>query len=79
MMLYRAGTVIARAFGREEPIAKWLEAKTSSAPLVPTVITPGEWNVLLNPLHPQLSRKWIVTGPEPYTFDTRLVPAKRPK
>jgi RES domain-containing protein len=31
--------------------------------LVPTIITPGEWNVLINPLHPQFSLRWIVTGP----------------
>jgi len=40
-------------------------------PGVPTVITPGEWNILVNPLHPQFSLKWIVTGPDAYTFDAR--------
>jgi RES domain-containing protein len=65
---------VSRAFGD-----KWLEARTSPALMVPTVITPGEWNALLNPLHPQFSRKWIVTGPDPYTFDARLLQAKRPR
>jgi len=41
----------------------WLEAKTTPAMLVPTIITPGEWNVLINPLHPQFSLRWIVIGP----------------
>jgi RES domain-containing protein len=62
---------VSRAFGDN-----WLAAKTSPALLVPTVVTPGEWNVLLNPLHPEFSRKWVVSGPEPFRFDARLLPAK---
>lgn len=61
-----------RAFGDA-----WLEAKTTPAMLVPTIITPGEWNVLINPLHPQFSLTWIVTGPDAYTFDARLLPVKK--
>jgi RES domain-containing protein len=49
---------VSRAFGDA-----WLEAKTTPALLVPTVITPGEWNVLINPVHSQFSLKWIVSGP----------------
>jgi hypothetical protein len=49
----------------------------SIAVLVPTVITPGEWNVLLNPLHSQFSLKWITTGPDPYSFDAQLLPVKK--
>jgi hypothetical protein len=44
---------------------------------VPTVITPGEWNVLVNPLHPKFSLKWVVTGHDAYTFDARLLPVKK--
>jgi RES domain-containing protein len=62
---------VSRAFGDA-----WFEAKTAPAMLVPTIITPGEWNVLINPLHPQFSSKWIVSGPEAYTFAARLLPAK---
>jgi RES domain-containing protein len=61
-----------RAFGDA-----WLEAKTTPAMLVPTIITPGEWNVLINPMHPQFSLKWIVGGPDAYAFDARLLPAKK--
>jgi hypothetical protein len=43
---------------------------------VPTVITPGEWYDLLNPLHPQLALKWVEAGPDAYTFDARLLPVK---
>jgi RES domain-containing protein len=60
---------ISRAFGDA-----WLEAKTTPAMLVPTIITSGEWNVLINP--PQFSLKWIMTGPEAFAFDARLLPVK---
>ena len=63
---------VSRAFGDS-----WLEAKTSPALLVPAAITPGEWNVLLNLLHPQFSLKWITTRPDAYTFDPRLLPVKK--
>ena len=69
---WKSRLALSRAFGDA-----WLEAKTTPAMLVPTIITPGEWNVLLNPLHSQFSLKWIVTGPDAYTFDARLLPAKR--
>lgn len=59
---------VSRAFGDA-----WLQARTSPALLVPTVITPGEWNVLLNPLHPGFSIKWVVSGPDVFAFDARLV------
>jgi RES domain-containing protein len=69
---WKSRIAVSRAFGDS-----WLEAKTSPALLVPTVITSGEWNVLLNPLHPQFSLKWITTGPDAYTFDARLLPVKK--
>ena len=68
---WKSKIAVSRAFGDA-----WLEAKTSPAMLVPTIITPGEWNVLLNPLHPEFSPTWIVTGPDPYTFDARLLAVK---
>jgi RES domain-containing protein len=71
---WKSRIAVSRAFGDA-----WLEAKITPAMLVPTIITPGEWNVLINPLHPQFSLKWIVSGPETYTFDARLLPAKRRK
>jgi RES domain-containing protein len=69
---WKSRVAVSRAFGDA-----WLEAKTTPAMLVPTIITPGEWNVLINPLHPQFSLNWIVTGPDAYSFDARLLPAKR--
>jgi RES domain-containing protein len=55
----KSRVAVSRAFGYA-----WLESNTTPAMLVPTIITPGERNVLINPLHPQFSLKWIVTGPE---------------
>ena len=69
---WKSRLAASRAFGDA-----WLEAKTTPAMLVPTIITPGEWNVLINPLHPQFSLKWIVTGPDAYTFDARLLSVKK--
>jgi RES domain-containing protein len=69
---WKSRIAVSRAFGDA-----WLEAKTTPAILVPTIITPGEWNVLINPLHPQFSLKWIMSGPDVYTFDARLLPARR--
>jgi RES domain-containing protein len=69
---WKSRIAVSRAFGDA-----WLEAKTTPAMLVPTIITPGEWNVLINPLHPQFSITWIVTGPDAYTFDARLLSVKK--
>jgi RES domain-containing protein len=69
---WRSRLAVSRAFGDA-----WLVAKTTPAMLVPTIITPGEWNVLINPLHPQFSLTGIVSGPDAFTFDARLLPAKR--
>jgi RES domain-containing protein len=69
---WKSRLTVSRAFGDA-----WLEAKTMPAMLVPTVITPGEWNVLINPLHAQFSLTWIVSGPDAYTFDARLLPVKK--
>jgi RES domain-containing protein len=69
---WKSRITVSRAFGDA-----WLEAKTTPAMLVPTIISPGEWNVLINPLHPQFSMGWIVGGPDAYTFDARLLPIKK--
>jgi RES domain-containing protein len=57
---WKSQIAVSRAFGDA-----WLKAKNSPALRVPTVISRGEWNVLVNPLHPQFSLKWVVTGPDP--------------
>jgi len=69
---WKSRIAVSRAFGDA-----WLKANDLPALRVPTVITPGEWNVLVNPLHPHFSLKWVMTGPEAYTFDARLLPVKK--
>lgn len=65
---------LSRAFGDA-----WLDARTAPALRVPTALAPGEWNVLLNPLHPQFLLDWIAAGPERFTFDARLLRRKPPQ
>lgn len=50
----------------------WLEARTSVALIVPSVVTPPpEANVLLNPAHPAFARI-AVSAPTPVRWDARL-------
>jgi RES domain-containing protein len=69
---WKSRIMVSRAFGDA-----WLKSNNLPALRVPTVITPGEWNVLVNPLHPQFSPKWVVTGPDVYTLNARLLPVKK--
>lgn len=65
---------VTRAFGDA-----WLESKSAPALRVPTILVPGESNVLLNPLHSAFSLRWIQSGPERFTFDARLLTRDRRK
>ncbi len=51
---------------------RWLAAKTSVAHLVPSSLVPNDLNCLINPAHPQFDIRWVVSGPNPFHFDTRL-------
>ena len=51
--------------------ANWITAQTSVALEVPSVAVEGEWNVLLNPTHPDFA-KIKLTPPEPFHFDKRM-------
>lgn len=57
-----------RAYGDD-----WLSNGTSVALLVPSVIVPVEFNVLINPLHPDFRLDWVRKGPEPVVIDPRLI------
>jgi RES domain-containing protein len=59
---------ISRAFGDA-----WLKASEQPVLPVPSLITPGEWNFLLNPLQRDFSLKWVIAGPSVYTFGHRLL------
>ena len=50
----------------------WLREARSAVLAVPSVIVPGEHNYLLNPSHPGF-RKIVVSAPEPFAFDSRLL------
>lgn len=49
----------------------WIERGESAVLRVPSVIVPMEWNILLNPRHPD-SRRIRIGTPEPFGFDTRM-------
>jgi RES domain-containing protein len=55
-----------QAFG-----AEWVQSQRSVALRVPSVVVPGEFNYLLNPVHPQFA-KVKIGKPEPFSFDPRL-------
>lgn len=59
---------VSRTFGDA-----WLEAGEQAVLRVPSLITPGEWNFLLNPLHHDFSLKCVIAGPSLYAFDHRLL------
>ena len=50
----------------------WLEGGSSIGRAVPSAIVPVEWNVILDPRHPEF-RKVKVIGEEEFRFDARLV------
>jgi RES domain-containing protein len=50
----------------------WLRQMRSAVLAVPSVVTPGEWNYLLNPSHPRLPEVKL-GGAAPFQPDTRLL------
>ncbi|MGH7943674.1 MAG: RES family NAD+ phosphorylase [Opitutaceae bacterium] len=55
-----------RAFGDA-----WVAEGRSVVMRVPSVVTPGEFNYLINPRHPDFNQLKI-GSPEPFSFDLRL-------
>lgn len=49
----------------------WFDGVQSPALRVPSAVTPGEWNLLLNARHPDWRWGWV-SPPEPFSFDARL-------
>jgi RES domain-containing protein len=49
----------------------WLKALRSVALIVPSAAVPGEWNVLLNPAHPDFP-KIAIGEPTPFQYDERM-------
>lgn len=54
----------------------WIHSKSSLALRVPSVPIPLEWNVLINPLHPNIGDLKI-DPPQPFVFDARMSVGKR--
>ncbi|MCC7377456.1 MAG: RES family NAD+ phosphorylase [Verrucomicrobiales bacterium] len=50
---------------------RWCDQLESPALRVPSAVTRGEHNLLLNARHPDWNWSWV-TGPEPFHFDHRL-------
>ena len=50
----------------------WLESLSSVGLLVPSALVHNEKNCLINPAHPQFDLAWVVSGPHPFEFDSRL-------
>jgi RES domain-containing protein len=49
----------------------WIRAGKTVTLLVPSAVIRGEWNVLLNPDHPDFSKAKF-RDPEPFGFDVRM-------
>jgi len=49
----------------------WIGGRSSSVLVLPSVVTPSEHNILLNPAHPEFAKIRIL-GPEVYGFDPRM-------
>jgi RES domain-containing protein len=56
---------------RLQTLDEWLDSGNSAVLRVPSAIVGGEFNYLLNPLHPDFS-KLRVHGPEKFPIDKRL-------
>lgn len=54
--------------------AEWIRSNRSAALEVPSLAVEGEWNVLLNPAHPDFS-KITLLEPKPFHFDERMFQA----
>lgn len=51
--------------------ADWISSLRSLALIVPSAAVDGDWNVLINPLHPD-ARKIRAEKPRPFRFDERM-------
>jgi len=49
----------------------WMKKGVSPVLRVPSVVTLGEFNYVLNPIHPEF-RRLTIGAPEAFTFDSRV-------
>ena len=64
---WRTNSALTQAYGDG-----WLTSQASVGLLVPSAIVDNEKNCLINPAHPQFRLAWVVSGPHPFSFDSRL-------
>lgn len=50
----------------------WCDERRSPALLVPSAVTPGEYNLIVNSRHPDWKWAWVISGPQAFAFDARL-------
>lgn len=50
----------------------WFDERRSPALLVPSAVTPGECNLIINSRHPDWQWTWVASGPMRFAFDARL-------
>jgi RES domain-containing protein len=50
----------------------WLRSQSSVGHLVPSALVENERNCLINPAHPDFDLAWVLPGPHPFSFDSRL-------
>jgi len=50
----------------------WYDERRSPALVVPSAVTPGEYNLIINSRHPDWQWKWVISGPVTFAFDVRL-------
>jgi RES domain-containing protein len=63
---YEIDNLDCRAVGTE-----WLQSRRSVALKVPSVPVRGDWNILLNPAHPDF-RSISITSRDPFFYDERM-------
>ena len=78
LAIHVATAALPRGWRSDEPSAatqglgsEWQQSGRSAALVVPSVLVPQEFCVLLNPEHPDTD-KIMVSSPEPFAFDSRL-------
>lgn len=50
----------------------WCDERRSPSLLVPSAVTAGEYNLMINSRHPDWQWKWVISGPVTFAFDARL-------
>jgi RES domain-containing protein len=59
----------------------WCDEERSPALLVPSAVTPGEHNLIVNSHHTDWRWEWVVSGPQGFAFNVRLaeIMQRKPK